>query len=65
MRYVESTNKYVCDDCIDEYYTVCDGCGELFYSDDTCELDGCNYCDDCYNDKLEEMEEEENEEEAV
>ena len=63
MRYVESSDRCVCDDCLDEYYTTCEDCGEYFLTDETYELDGRNYCEVCYNDKLEEMEEDE--EEAV
>lgn len=44
--------EHVCRDCVDEYYTVCDVCGELvltedtYYVEDTCEC----VCDSCLDD---------------
>ena len=60
VRYVESDDRYVCDDCINEYYTRCEHCDELHYTDDmyyvdstdgyvcrNCRDDYYSYCEDC------------------
>jgi hypothetical protein len=60
VRYIESTGRYVCDDCLDDLYICCGECGEYYRDDcttyvesaniDVC--DGCleryyTYCDEC------------------
>jgi hypothetical protein len=59
MTWVESVREYVCNECLKEYYERCEECDDFFltgdmYHDD----DGKALCNDCYNDKYEENEEE-------
>lgn len=35
VRYVESVNRYVCDNCLDYYYRYCEDCHE-YYPEDEC-----------------------------
>lgn len=61
VRYVSSVGRYVCDDCLEEYYRRCDDCDEYYPTDemyyeringqyhDVCEncLDEYYRCEDC------------------
>lgn len=49
VRWVESDSRYVCDDCIEEYYTYCDKCHEYVYNDNIMWIDELNMeiCDCC------------------
>lgn len=38
---------YVCDDCLDRYYSYCDCCEEYYPNDCITYADGEYYCDDC------------------
>ena len=62
LTWIESDQRYVCEDCLDEYFQ-CTECGEWFAENDMHELNGHEYCEECYNEILEEENEEE--EEAV
>ena len=51
--WINSENRYVCDSCLDEYYTSCEECGEYVASEDTVYIDGeeiyvCRCCADNY-----------------
>lgn len=54
--YIDCENRYVCESCLNEYYTYCDECGEYFPSDQTTEVttkwgsDGyvCDHCLEYY-----------------
>ena len=62
IHWVESEEKYVCEDCLDEYYTSCDDCGEYFRNGNMHEHDGEMFCDDCYEERMSDENEEEDEE---
>ena len=48
IRYVESVDRYVCDDCLDRYYYRCDHCDEYFEEDDIyTDENGDHYCESC------------------
>jgi hypothetical protein len=60
---VETEGDYVCESCLDAYYSSCDGCGEFFRATsdsavEFCGADGNYYCPEC-------MPEEEPEEETM
>lgn len=48
IRWVESTERYVCDDCLESYYTYCDEC-ECYYPDHRVRYVESNYMDVCEN----------------
>lgn len=41
-------DKLVCDDCFSEYHE-CDCCKTLYHTDDMNEVQGKEYCEDCYH----------------
>ena len=49
VQWVASERMYICDDCLDEYYTRCEICGEFIYNDNINYIDSDNsyICDDC------------------
>lgn len=59
--WIESEDVYVCDECRDDHYFCCDECGEYFHNDDIHCHDDRTLCEDCYEECLDE-EEDENEE---
>lgn len=60
---IEDTDETVCEHCIDEY-TYCDRCGCYFYKSLEATDDGW-FCDDCYEEYLEEKEAEKEEVEEI
>ena len=64
MTYVDSIEGYVCRDCLEENYSCCDDCGEVFRSEDLTEHNGRWLCDSCLEEAKaqEEDDEEENDE---
>lgn len=50
--YIESENRYVCNECRDNYYTYCSECDEYYPTEDTVYIDGTGeyVCVDCFND---------------
>lgn len=42
-------DEFVCDECYDEY-VKCEGCDTEINIDDSFEVEGKNYCEDCHND---------------
>lgn len=56
--YVEEFG-YVCKSCLQYDYIKCDNCGNYYQIDDVIEHDGNNYCKDCYDEVVEENEENE------
>lgn len=49
----------VCPDCLDNYFTQCNECGEWFRNDDVSTgPDGHSYCGECYDELFEDDEEE-------
>ena len=60
-RYVESEDGYICDDCFDDDYFECEECGEYFHNRDRLEHDGDCICSDCYDERIENEENEESE----
>lgn len=49
-HYIQRDNLYVCDDCFETYYYVCEDCGDYVHRDDAYYVkDGDYYiCQDCY-----------------
>lgn len=64
-RWVDSVDGYVCNECLDEDFHKCEKCGEYYRTDDMYEIEDEYYCDECHEAIMEEMEEDENEDEAV
>ncbi len=54
MVCIEDIDEYVCEDCADNNYHQCKECGNWF--DEFKKLDGDEYCNDCYESKMEERE---------
>ena len=54
MVCIEDIDEYVCEDCADKYYHQCKECGNWF--DEVKELEDDEYCNDCYESKMEERE---------
>jgi len=48
----------ICQRCADYYYIYCERCNNYFRGDDMtyCEEDETYYCDECYDDRMEELE---------
>lgn len=59
--WIECENRHVCDDCCSEYYTYCEDCGEYYPDEDMHEYRGERLCEDCYNERLENANEDDNE----
>ena len=51
--WIECENRYVCESCLDHYYSYCENCGEYFPDDDVREYNGLMLCNDCYEDRVE------------
>ena len=57
-NYIASEDRYVCDWCLDNRFTLCEECGEYYHNDNAVVLeDGTVVCEDCC-DKLNNEEEE-------
>jgi len=54
MILIEDINEWVCEDCAGNNYHQCKECGNWF--EEFKELDGDEYCNDCYESKMEERE---------
>ena len=64
MVWIECECRYVCDDCADRYYTCCEDCGEYFPNDDIREYDDyLMLCNDCYNERIAQDQEDDDEDE--
>lgn len=52
VTYIESEDRYVCDDCLHEYYEYCEDCGEYFDRNNMTfvESEDAYFCDDCIED---------------
>ena len=52
MIYVESTGEYVCDDCLENYFSCCEHCGEYYRDEDIIHVESTNdyVCEDCLHD---------------
>ena len=59
--YVECEDRYVCDSCIDNYYTRCDDCVEYHPNEDIHEYEDWQLCEECYNERIENEDENEDE----
>lgn len=51
----ESVEQRICQECYDEDYCRCESCGQLMHNDDANSYYDCDYCDDCYNNRLHEF----------
>ena len=60
ITFVEDTQEYVCDECINNNYCECSECGKYFA--EVKHIDGEDYCVDCYETI---MEERANDEESI
>lgn len=45
--WIDSESRYVCNDCLDRYYVVCEDCGEYVYRDDAYDTEDGYICMDC------------------
>lgn len=62
VTYVESAECDVCSNCLEYKFTRCDECGEYFENDDIrYDDDGNALCDECYEEKEKENEEDDEE----
>ena len=52
MIYVESTGEYVCDDCLENYFSCCEHCGEYYRDEDIIHIESTDdyVCEDCLHD---------------
>lgn len=59
MTYISGVGN-VCPNCLDNYFTVCNNCGEFIPNGDMIEYSGeynnLELCDDCYNDLMSRLE---------
>lgn len=62
--YIECEDRYVCEDCYNRYYFYCDDCGEYFPREDKNEYDHLTLCPHCYDERVANDNEEENEEDC-
>jgi hypothetical protein len=51
IQWVDNERMYICNDCLDEYYTQCDECGEWIHNDDAIYIDNEDIvvCENCLN----------------
>ena len=64
MTWVECEDRYVCVDCLGRYYSYCEDCGE-YYPDDDMNIYGDRHlCEDCYDARMENETNNEDENEA-
>ena len=59
MTWIECEDRYVCSSCLDRYYSYCEDCGDYFPDDDMHTFAGRQLCEDCYNSRTENNENEE------
>lgn len=53
MTWIECEDRYVCYTCLGRYYSYCEDCGE-YYPDDEMQIYGdYHLCEDCYNNRVE------------
>lgn len=52
--YIDSEDRYVCDDCLSEYYEYCDDCGEYYNRENMTyvESEDAYYCQNCLEDNF-------------
>jgi formylmethanofuran dehydrogenase subunit E len=64
MTLIECEDRYVCDDCLGRYYSYCEDCGE-YYPDDEMNIYGDRHlCETCYDARVENENNNEDENEA-
>lgn len=51
LIYLDRYDKWVCQDCLDNYYSVCEDCNDYVYTDDMRSVEGGNryVCDRCFD----------------
>lgn len=64
MYWIECEEQYVCEDCLGNHYSYCDDCGEYFPDEDMNEYDGYTLCNNCYNERIEQDEDDDENTEA-
>lgn len=52
--WIDCLSKYVCEECFEENYRVCDECGERIHKNDAYWHNNDVYCGGCYENKFEE-----------
>ena len=57
--YVECEDRYVCGSCLDCYYTYCEDCCEYYPDEDMHEYGDMMLCNDCYEERKDNDEDEE------
>ena len=57
--WIDSEDRYVCNDCLDEYYSYCDECGNYYNNDDGRYVDYTDswVCGDCLDERYTQCEE--------
>lgn len=53
MTWIECEDRYVCDHCLSRYYSYCEDCGEYYPDDDMHTYRGTQLCEDCYDARVE------------
>ncbi len=51
--YIDCEDRYVCDNCRDRYYSYCEDCGEYFPDEDMHSYGDRQLCEDCYDARME------------
>lgn len=64
MTWIECEDRYVCDHCLSRYYSYCEDCGEYFPDDEMHSYRDTQLCEDCYNNRVENESNNEDEEEV-
>lgn len=58
LTYMDESGDYVCEYCIEDKYAYCNECGVLYRRSSMTEYENDYYCDDCYENKMNEIKEE-------
>lgn len=56
LYYVDSENRWICEDCFNEHYVRCTCCNEIIRRDDAYSYCDNYYCESCYEDTFMECE---------
>lgn len=51
LYYLASDGIYICPDCLEEYYTYCEGCGEYIRKENIKYKNGKGYCKKCFEEE--------------
>ena len=51
-HYISSSEECVCDECYNDYYSICDCCDEIYLNTELSEVEGEMVCRDCYDENV-------------